>query len=312
MPTKSHAARHTFYYMLVLVTLSFTAIGIGQIFFQIINSVFPEIVYFYDGSFSADVLRFGISSVIIAGPAYWVVSYMINKELANKTLEPESRVRKWLTYLILFIASVTVIGFLMGLLNSFLSGELTIKFILKALTSIVIAGLVFAYYFYDIRRDEFRVGSTIVAFRVLFFLILIGSLVSGFFFIEAPSTVRAMREDDARVNNLSNLSYQIDVYYQQNRTVPQQLDQLDLTGQWMDPLYKVDPVSGDPFPYRVISESRYEICAQFVLSNRVGKSNSDRSQYVNFEWVHDAGQECFEKVVRTINDPALPIPVPMK
>src|SRR5690606_40532681 len=100
--TSSHgsAAKIMFYYLLVLVALSFTAIGLGQILFQIINPSFPESPDHYDGILSQSTPRFGLSSGIVAAPIYWFVTHLFHKELASRELDHGSAVRTWLTSLV--------------------------------------------------------------------------------------------------------------------------------------------------------------------------------------------------------------------
>jgi flagellar biosynthesis protein FliQ len=65
----------------------------------------------------------------------------------------ESGVRRWLAYIALLIAAGAVIGDLVSFLTSFFEGELTLRFVLKVLTVMVIASGVFWYYLGSLKRD---------------------------------------------------------------------------------------------------------------------------------------------------------------
>ena len=65
-----------------------------------------------------------------------------------------SRVRRNLTYVTLFIASLVLIGDFISLVYNFLGGELTQRFVFKVLTVGLIAGSIFVYYLLDLRADE--------------------------------------------------------------------------------------------------------------------------------------------------------------
>ena len=59
-----------------------------------------------------------------------------------------------LTYVMLFIGALTLIGDVISLIYNFLGGELTTRFVLKVITVGVIAGAVVAYYFADLRGED--------------------------------------------------------------------------------------------------------------------------------------------------------------
>ncbi|MDP2736291.1 MAG: DUF5671 domain-containing protein, partial [bacterium] len=130
-------AKFAFFYMLSLVALVFTSLSTGMIIFQIINKLIVDDLSLAPGGFSQDALRFAISAIIIAAPIYFILMRLINKNLLSGQMEKESGIRKWLTYFILLVSAVVMIGWFIATIGSFLNGEFTIKFILKSLTSIL-------------------------------------------------------------------------------------------------------------------------------------------------------------------------------
>ena len=64
------------------------------------------------------------------------------------------RIRKWLIYFTLFAAALIIIGDLVALIFSLLGGELTVRFLLKVVTIFFVAGSVFYYYLWDLRRHN--------------------------------------------------------------------------------------------------------------------------------------------------------------
>ncbi len=293
MAERGSAARHTFYYLLALFTLGFTALGVGQILFQVINYLLPETVYSYDTAFDDEVLRFGITALVISSPIFYFCTKTINRELAKKKLDLHSLVRKWLTYLILLLSSVTIIVDLMVTFYSFLSGELTTKFILKAIVILGIAALVFFYYLYDIGREKFIADDPkIKLYRNIFGLIAVVSLVFGIYFNTSPGDVRAEKEDRERVNRLSSIHWQVEQYLREKKSMPENLEAIE------DQLYDGgidDPVTDEAFPYSVTGENTYSICATFEFSNREREVNN--GYWRNPDWLHDAGEYCFDKTV---------------
>ena len=82
------------------------------------------------------------------------VSIRISRSIKRDPTRRTSGVRKWLTYLTLFVAACIIVGDLISLLNGLLSGELTARFMLKALTVGLISGTVFGYYLWSMRVDD--------------------------------------------------------------------------------------------------------------------------------------------------------------
>ncbi len=82
------------------------------------------------------------------------VARYLGRDLARSPVKRLSAVRRWLTYLTLFIAASVLIGDMITLVYNMLGGELSIRFLLKVLVAAVIAGTIFGYYLHDLRREE--------------------------------------------------------------------------------------------------------------------------------------------------------------
>lgn len=304
MRTQVSAARPAFFYLLVLVGLGFTGVSTGKILFEIINASFPEAVSDFNSIFSQDSLRFAFSSVIVAAPIYWYASHRINEDLRQGILAVDSRIRKWMTYLLLLVAVMIMMGSLIGLLNTFLSGELTTKFILKVFAAFVIAGLVFSYYGYDLKRTDFQRRTILNSFTVVYWLIIFGVLVSGFQYLDPPTLLRMKREDQERIDRLSIIQSEIDQYYQEEKKLPDSLQKLEkrLFSEQL-----TDPVTGAPFSYEIISQKEYRVCGDFSLSNEF--EFSDPAVWGRYKpypydgsWKHGTGKSCFERKVYEYTD----------
>lgn len=148
-------AREAFLYLLMFLTLYWSAFSFGQLLYQFINRAFPDAVLgAYSGSIDSSVMRMDIASLIIAFPVFLWISWIIAKGIAKDPDKAASKIRKWLTYLTLFIAAGIIIGDLIALVFNMLTGELTLRFILKVLTVGGIAGGIFGYYLLELRKDE--------------------------------------------------------------------------------------------------------------------------------------------------------------
>ncbi len=290
MSSNPHTAKHAFFYLIAFFTLGFTATAIGQVVFQLINRVIVETTPSYSGDFSEGVLRFATSSLIIAAPIYYYFTRKINIELAAGELEKDSSIRKWLTYIAIFIAAAVAIGDLIFTLNSFLAGEITLKFLLKAATIFAIAGGFGSYYFLDLRRENLQRDLKMKIFGAIFITIAVAALVTSFTLIDSPKKARELREDSERTNGLRSISYAVTDFYRSNERLPQTLDELVDDFKLREEIL-LDPVSEEKYEFKILGSQKYELCAVFMYSD---EDKNSRDRFVDPEWTHTAGRQCFE------------------
>ena len=311
MSTQNNSAKFAFFYMLSLVALGFFAYSVGAIIFQMINKNIPDLLSTFSGKYSTNALKFAISAVIVAGPIYYLMMWQIGKNLFKGFLKKDSGVRKWLTYLILLVSAIVAIGWLIAIVYNFLDGDLTTKLILKALTAIVIAAVVFVFYLYDIKREETE-GKKSLFIKIYFWITLVVSvaiLVSSFFFVESPAEARNKRHDQLISEHLMTIDNSVQIYSNNENMMPESLDTITT--------YKFnsisadntqDPITGQKFEYKTTGKDTYEICASFTTST-LNQSNSLEEYYYDQKWRHDQGRYCFSRKVEKINKNFAPVPV---
>jgi len=314
MEPKSNAAKFAFFYMLSLVALIFMALSTGMIIFQIINKNIPDILNIYQGVFSSDQLKFAISALIISAPIFYVCMRQIFVNLKSGDLEKDSGIRKWLTYFILFVSSVVMIGWLIGTINTFLNGDLTVKFILKALTAILISAAVFSFYFYDIKRAEVQGKNKII--QIYFYsslIIILAAFVGSLFVVESPTQTRDRKYDYIILDNFNNIDSAIASYYQEYKKMPEGLNELKTQYSYLGDNSTKDPNKID-FEYKLVDKSTYELCATFKTSNK--NDNSPEYSYYKDRWAHEAGYQCLRQKVHNLDNAKIPagatIAVPVK
>jgi len=309
---KQQNAKFAFFYLLSLVALVFTAISTGMIIFQIINKTIVDDLSLVPGGFSQDALRFAISAIIIAGPIFFVMMRLINKNLLSGNMEKESGIRKWLTYFILLVSAVVMIGWFIATVGSFLNGELTTKFILKSLTSILISGLIFSFYLYDIKREDTTKNNNVI--RIYFYgsiAIAAIALIAAFFFIDSPLKVRDQKFDQAIINKFSQIDSAVNAYYGENKKLPADLNALLNGGSTYYVIENdlTDPATGKIFVYSNKGNGVYELCSTFKTENK--SLANDKSTYVDTRWLHDAGYQCLSQRV-VLLDSKNPTSVPVR
>lgn len=310
--SNNNAAKYAFFYMLSLVALIFMALSTGMIIFQLINKNIIDILSEFRGRFSSELLKFAISALIISAPIFYVTSRQIYKSLFLGKLDKDSGIRKWLTYFILFVSSVVMIGWLIGTINSFLGGELTTKFLLKAITAIGIAAAIFSFYFHDIRREEVRDKKDKVIRIYLFgsLIVITVAFIGSLFIVESPTETRNRKLDYAIIEDFNQIDGAITTYYSENNKLPESLEILIDEFSYITDKELQDPVSNALYTYRVSGEKEYELCATFRTSNQ---EEDMEFRYVDKRWLHEAGEQCLGQKVHEIDSRAKelirPIPV---
>lgn len=291
MAEHKSTARDFFLHLLSMVTLYMSATAFITLLFQYVNYFFPDALlpeYYYDATNGP--LRFAIATLVVVFPVYiWSAWYLQKGYTKNAELK-NLGVRKWLIYLTLFVAVFMIIGSLISILNSFLSGELTIRFFLKALSVALVAAMIFSYYLLDI-RDALTKGKRAV-FRYGAIGLIVVSVIGAFFLIGSPTKQRIQRFDGLRSQHLQSLKYAIDAYYTQAGKLPVTLNELNQPPYYLGGTI-TDPETGVPYEYMVSGDKNYEICATFGMSTQT-KTNATIPYGADaFSYTHDAGRQCY-------------------
>lgn len=303
METNNNSAKFAFFYLLSLVALIFMSLSTGMIIFQIINKHIADIINQYQGRFSQESLKFAISALIISAPIYYLTTWQILKNLKSGILEKNSGIRRWLTYFILLVTSVVALGWLIGIINTFLDGDLTLKFGLKALTAIIISAAVFTFYLFDIKREDVQVGGKLI--KIYFYaslVVIIIAFVSSLFTVESPIQTRNRKIDEAILNNFSIINSDLNLYFNDYKKLPDNLNQLieeygSLTQKNLE-----DPETNAKFDFKKLSNDSYELCANFRASNM---DEDDSFRYIMDSSRHEAGYQCLKQKIRTEDGPAV-------
>lgn len=303
-----------FLHLLAIVTLYVSVVSFMSLLFQYINIQFPDALNFYYTS-ALDSIRWSTASLIVMYPVYIFTSWLINRDIAAQPEKANLRIRKWLIYLTLFIAALTIIIDLIILINYFLSGEITVRFVLKILVVLITAGIVFGYYIWDLRRDVAQASGTMKLFVWIVSALALVSIVAGFFLIGSPFYQRKVRFDDRRVSDLQTIQYQIINYWQQKNKLPEKLQDLNSTTTgFTAPL---DPETGNEYEYKTNSDLSFDLCTTFgtptpkalrgdeqSIPLPVGYDDSPRN------WMHDSGHVCFTRTIDPdMYKPQVPPPV---
>jgi hypothetical protein len=154
-PRASLSAREAFLYLVLFTSLYISVFNFGHLLFQFINRALPDITQQrYGDRFSMEGVRFSVSAIIVAFPVFLWTARHVASEVAEDPSLRLSPIRRWCTYLTLFIAVGFLIGDGMSLVYNLLGGELTTRFALKAIVVAALAASMLLYYQRDLRREE--------------------------------------------------------------------------------------------------------------------------------------------------------------
>jgi len=292
--------KDVFLHLFNIVTFYLSVIGFIMLFIQYINALFPDkLNYYFTGI--ADGVRMSTSILLIATIAYLLTSWMLEKDLARIPEKRGLKLRKWLVYFTLFISAITIVIDLITFVYNFLSGELTLRFVLKVIVVLLVACAVFGYYLWDLKRSNEKTKLPKLLAIVVSFVVF-ASIVAGFFIIGTPGQQRARRFDDQRVQQLQMVQSEVINYWLQKEKLPEQLSNLEnsITGFTVP----TDPATQQPYEYKVLTDLSFELCSTFesVDEGDTGRNGALRmysSPYDSYSqnWSHKAQRTCFTRTI---------------
>lgn len=298
-----------------MVALYGGIVALVTLLFQYINYAYPDPLagaYYYSDPYNGPI-RFAMSALIVLTPLFLILMRVIRNDIARDASRAQVWVRRWALYLTLFVAGATMAIDLITLINYFLDGDITMRFVLKVLVVFLIAGAGFLHFLADLRGYwvAHRARANMVGYAALALVIL--SIGGGFLIIGSPANARLARFDQQKVNDLMNLQGQIvHSYWQQKEELPASLSQLsDPISGYMVPK---DPQTGVDYGYRATGPLSFELCAVFNLPSREaphGYAEPSIARHMGGEtWTHGARQTCFERTIDPERYPPMGKPVP--
>lgn len=292
------SARDFFLHLGAIVALYTVVISFLNLVFKIINKAYPEIAnYSYYYGYGGSEISMPVATLIIVFPIFILLSYFVYKSYEENPAKKELGIRKWLTYITLFVAGIILVGDLVTVLYKFLDGQnLTLAFLLKALAVIIVTGLVFGFYLQDIRDRVSTSARKMWAIGVG--LVIIVSIILGFSVLGSPMNQRLYRYDNQKVSDLQTMQYDLINNWQVYGVLPDTLDRVF-----------TDPQSNTPYTYKKTGEISFELCAEFNKESMMdpnqprmmGSTYPEKiGMYQNENWEHPMGRHCFPRTIDPI------------
>jgi len=305
-----------------LVALITSVSSLLVLFFETLNHALPDALnatyqYGYN-SYNFDTIRGAMATLIIVFPIYIVLS-RIWKKLASADLgHVDDIIRKWMVYLILFLAGIVIVVDLVTLVRYFVSGEITARFIWKVL-GVAVTGLWIGGYYLNVLRgaQQKHLGMFAKVSAYMSFVAVIALVVWSFSVIGSPKEQRAWRFDERRMQDLQTIQWQVINFWQQKETLPVALT--DLSNPISGFSLPVDPefANGNVYEYKKTADKTFELCATFSapmpegwqeygrggvypMMGGVAEDSVSSMPYPsgqNDSWDHEAGRTCFSRTI---------------
>ncbi len=305
-------AKDFFLWVGAMAALYGGVIAFVSLIFEYINTAFPNPVrdsYYYYRAYGSEI-SYETASLIVLTPVFMLLMRLIRRDMQADSSRGETWVRRWALVLTLFLAGLAMVVDLIVALTTYLQGEaVTVAFLLKVLTVLLVAGAGFLHFLADMRGYWQREPSKAKMINYGVGVLVLATIVAGFFIIGTPQEIRREKQDDIRLQDLQNIQWQVVNYWQQKESLPENLEDLkDPISGWIMP---TDPKTDEPYVYKRNGALTFSLCATFEAEGgqerygyageySMAKPVSDPTATgtpIEDNWAHGAGEVCFDRTI---------------
>lgn len=295
---EKNTPRDFFLHAGAFASLYFSVIALIVLVFSVLEYVLPDNLQYmatYYDPYSGSV-RFAIASLLVLAPLFIYLFSILEREARTNPERNRMSMRKWLTYVTLFIAGATIAGDTILVIDSFLGGELPMLFVLKVLVIFVIMGLGLVFFLLDIKNYWIQHVAHLRYFGMGILAMVLAAIVGGMLLIGSPMTQRNMRIDAQQISDLNMLSENIVQFWQRKGTLPSEL--VDIEDDLLGISVPKSPEGQPPYVYNVKSDLSFELCASF-LTDTTQDAQTDKRGFLTSEmrWQHSIGKTCFSRTI---------------
>ena len=296
-----NTAKHFVLQLGSVITLYLSVSFLLVLLFGIINLIIPDAAdYYYVIEGASYSVRLGIAILVVFFPAYLFLTRLVNIARREEAVLEYTGLTKWLMYLSLLIGGGVILGDLVAIILAFLNGELTTRFILKAIVLLAIVGSAFFYYLQDARGYWLTHEQHSKVYGLVMALIVAASIVTGFFHTETPNAVRDMKLDAKQVQDLQQIQWYIqDQMLLGTSSLPTSLAKI---GNGFE--LPQAPEDRPAYSYAVTNQG-FKLCATFSRDSERADTppvnvefKSDQPIKNPDNWQYKAGSYCFERIVQ--------------
>jgi hypothetical protein len=151
--------------------------------------------------------------------------------------------------------------------------------------------------------------NTSFGYRLFITIVIIAvslGIIGGLILSGSPAKERLRTLDRRRSDQLSQLINGLDTYWNNKGILPTSLLALQQEPGYLSSDTFLDPVTQQPYPYRVMSSTTYELCAIFDTDTRADQNQPNSISAPDgpiYPSPHPAGPFCFTRTVTPWNRP---------
>ncbi len=209
------SARDAFFHLLAFTALYAWAVSLIYLLFAYIEFALPDPaarVTSFEIKMALSAIRVCLATLIVSFPLFLVAWWYLLREVRISPELAKSGVRRWLSFLSLFVGAVTILADVITAVYYFVEGDLTVRFLLKVAALFVVTGALIPLpgAYIAIGSGGWQMSPRIhVAFAVFASIVVVGTVVWGFVLVGSPSTRRLERFDQRRLDDLQAIAREI-------------------------------------------------------------------------------------------------------
>ena len=277
-----------------LVALYVSITALLTLIFSTINIAIPDAAagsWEWDSSQSS--LRFSLALLVVFFPTYLALTRVVN-QTRRESEESYATFTKWLIYISLLVGGLVMLVDLVVVIMTFLEGEVTLRFILKAASVLFIIGAVFCYYLKDAKGYWQMRPQMSITYGAVATAMVIGIVVSSLYHMEMPTDARERKLDNEQVGHMQDMQWRIEDYYRTNEALPE-----NITAVYVNDVPKA-PDGRETYAYNVTGTTTYELCATFAKPSQPDTQTrpvTPPGLEKNYNWDYKAGRWCFDREI---------------
>lgn len=300
---ENHTAKHFVLQLGSLVSLYLSLSFLLVLVFGVINLIFPDATdNVWEIESASQMIRIGISMTLVFFPTYIILTRIVNKARRRDREHSYLGLTRWLIYLSLLIGGAALLIDLVTVINTFLNGEITARFIYKALAVLVVVGAAFYYYALDAKGHWIKNEKQSITYGTVAAVLVALAIILGFANIKTPTDVREQKLDQTQIIDLQNTQSRIQDHLYKTGELPETISEL-----YSGVEAPRAPEDRPAYTYQQ-TDTGFKLCATFsnpserndhYYATPYGINTAGGPVIANPDnWEHGTGEWCFERTVK--------------